>query len=248
MIDRTGTFLVLASLVLWGCILISSSGQVVWAKPRPVDSDVKYLKCDVCLAAAIRLHEYGSSRGTKLSESELLDMLESFCDPFLPTGGWIPFMEILHNKEDKRLELKTHDKPGKCERDCATMSKACTDAIDDVVYDMAEFYVSHKDADVEAIGKKMCYEIGTTCKESVPAVPDDWKGTGYTPASEEDVEMDKLRRMSKGNVQVIGPDEIPKMMEEIDDMENVDEGASSTEQQDGAATEEQGEEDEHDTL
>ncbi|KAJ8904117.1 hypothetical protein NDN08_000644 [Rhodosorus marinus] len=45
-----------------------------------------------------------------------------------------------------------------------------------------------------------------------------------------------------------GPDEIPKMMEGIDDIENVDEGASSTEQQDGAATEEQGEVDEHDTL
>lgn len=38
------------------------------------------------------------------------------------------------------------------------------------------------------------------------------------------------------------------MMEEINDMENVDEGTAATEQQDQAATEEQEEEDEHDAL
>eukprot|EP00188_Purpureofilum_apyrenoidigerum_P002162 Plantae.Rhodophyta-Purpureofilum_apyrenoidigerum.ctg23095.p1 GENE.Plantae.Rhodophyta-Purpureofilum_apyrenoidigerum.ctg23095~~Plantae.Rhodophyta-Purpureofilum_apyrenoidigerum.ctg23095.p1 ORF type:complete len:249 (-),score=48.85 Plantae.Rhodophyta-Purpureofilum_apyrenoidigerum.ctg23095:100-846(-) len=214
-------------LVICLCVMVLlgiGRSQMVGSRPRPRTSDVKYITCATCQAAAHRLHQYIQMHQKNLRENDLLTLLESFCDPFQPQGEWIPYYEMEYDRENHRLALKEHDFPGVCNEDCATIAKACTEAIEDSIYEMAEFCITHREEPVDMIKYLMCEGLNKVCHENLPKPPEDWKGAGFHAQSDEGIQMDKLRRMTGQNVQVLGSDDFPSMMNEMKDIEDVDEG------------------------
>mmetsp|Transcript_1473 Transcript_1473/g.4463 ORF Transcript_1473/g.4463 Transcript_1473/m.4463 type:complete len:270 (+) Transcript_1473:171-980(+) len=213
------------AVCVWVAVLFGAArGQMIGSRPRPRMSDVKYLTCATCRAAGYRLHQYMQMQQQKLRENDLLTLLESFCDPYQPQGEWIPYYEIEFDRENHRLALKEHEFPGVCNQDCVTISKACSAAIEDSIYEMAEYCITHREDPMEMIQYMMCEGFNKVCHEGMPSPPEDWKGSGFQPQSDEGVQMDNLRRMAGQNVQVLGSDDFPAMMDQIQDMENVDEG------------------------
>lgn len=177
------------------------SQPVLVSKARPVNADVKYIQCATCRVAAYRIHQYMTAN-PKASEAELLELLELICDPYRPQGEWIPLYEIIRH-EDGQLALKEHEYPGRCKSHCATISKACSNSIEDGIYEMAEYFITHRQSSLENIRYILCNVLNEVCTKEPMKAPDEWTGEGgFEYASEEDVQMDNLRRMAGGNVQV----------------------------------------------
>ena len=95
--------------------------------------DLPYISCEVCSAVVKTLHEqvaynrglYGpkSSKGKKMPEEVVSDILDNVCEAEKEGGEWIRYYDIVSTPVDgkdtkRKLALEGNESPGKCKREC----------------------------------------------------------------------------------------------------------------------------------
>jgi len=130
--------------------------------PKPFTPNskwVKYIQCDVCKETTKQMWRQSkakkASQKGKIGEEELLDLTEAICDPFSEEGEWISFFDLV--KSGSSLKMVDKKEPGRCRRECETISKACSMVMQesDITFSEQIYLGNVKRASLQ---KKVCYE------------------------------------------------------------------------------------------
>lgn len=118
-------FLVCLGVLLQASIAKPKLGQVV-------KEDLPHISCDVCETSTSELCETVQSVRSlspkgKLSEVDIVVLIEAICDPLSPTGEWIRKIDIIEStlKDKQLLALIEPGGKAKCGNECATLAKSC---------------------------------------------------------------------------------------------------------------------------
>lgn len=109
--------------------------QVSFAKSKVgqvVQEDLPHIGCDVCETSTSELYETVQSLRSlapkgKLSEVDIVVLIEAICDPLSPTGEWIRKIDVIEStlKDKQFLALIEPGGKAKCGNECATLAKSC---------------------------------------------------------------------------------------------------------------------------
>ena len=231
--SRRRTPLALALLAL----CVASAPSVADAKTskgppaRAVKSDVKFVRCQVCEEVAKTLAREAAklrgSKGAKLEESDVLEMVEKACDPETETGEWLLKHDLVEKGSALKMQFMGEDAFGKCGQECKTMQLACEKIVADRDTDVAEAvfvngatfegtfatdYLCRND-DEDALG---------ACLAKPPKLPKDRpKGPAFEKVDKKDVDMQRMMKTMRdagmGGMQMYGRDDMEDMMDDYND-------------------------------
>jgi hypothetical protein len=231
--SRRRTPLALALLAL----CVASAPSVADAKKskgppaRAVKSDVKFVRCQVCEEVAKTLAREAAklrgSKGAKLEESDVLEMVEKACDPETETGEWLLKHDLVEKGSALKMQFMGEDAFGKCGQECKTMQLACEKIVADRDTDVAEAvfvngatfegtfatdYLCRND-DEDALG---------ACLAKPPKLPKDRpKGPAFEKVDKKDVDMQRMMKTMRdagmGGMQMYGRDDMEDMMDDYND-------------------------------
>jgi hypothetical protein len=184
-------------------------------KPKAFGSDIKYLKCPVCKAAAASLVDTvkiqrAADPQIRLGDEALIELVEKACNPHTDEGEWILSHDYLRT-EDKTLQLTRHDSYGKCNRECETIQQACEAVVGAYDTDIADALYRQKS--VEQLTALMCTEdgLGAPCQGKQKMKKARKTDENFEPISKEDHETAKLMR-SMGDMGLGGQMFTPDML------------------------------------
>ncbi len=187
--------------------------------------DLPYISCEVCSAVVKTLHEqvaynrglYGpkSSKGKKMPEEVVSDILDNVCEAEKEGGEWIRYYDIVSTPVDgkdtkRKLALEGNESPGKCKRECQTIKKSCENLLEEEIEDrddlQALLYVDKKfakfsgDKGAEDLVEHVCKKMVSRCKKSVTysTAKYDREDEEFIAVSEKDMEMEKLMAQMQG--------------------------------------------------
>jgi len=169
-------------------------------KPQAVKSDVQYISCQTCKAMVNQAYKVAQGMreqlagAQKLDESALLDKLETMCDYESPNGKWITEYDLV--EEGVALKLDWKAKVSKCNVECATMSRACSQIIDD--FDLTELSEAlYAGKDKRGLRSQFCTD---RCQKKPPPLPEDRApGPAHVPMTEEQQKMDEMMAKMKAS-------------------------------------------------
>lgn len=156
-------------------------------KAEVVQSDVKYIRCDVCRTVVEKVlregerllskrFEYKSKRKNEFvdfdGEGAVQDFIERVCvaDKADGPGEWIKKVDLVARGE--RLQLEEQPDFGHCEQECRTVERACEEVVDAADTDFSEVvYAAVRDkTDLEKVQRQICNRVTGFCKTKAPAL------------------------------------------------------------------------------
>ena len=169
--------------------------------------DVPLVRCEACAAMVThtvdKVKELASSlpKKKKVTEAQILDIVENACDPEKDGGDWISRYDIAV-QSDGRLHLLDMGGPGHCEATCKTVQKACEESLGDLDTDFAEkLFVEGDAATKDSMAEWLCFDEAQVCstKNKPPKAPKDRKASKpWRAKTEQELEMDKMMRSMQG--------------------------------------------------
>ena len=187
--------------------------------------DLPYISCEVCSAVVKTLHEqvsynrglYGpkSSKGKKMPEEVVSDILDNVCEAEKEGGEWIRYYDIVSTPVDgkdtkRKLTLEGQEGPGKCKKECQTIKKSCENLLEEEIEDrddlQALLYVDKKFAKfdsekgAEDLVEHVCKKMVSRCKKNVTysTAKYEREDEEFIAVSEKDMEMEKLMAQMQG--------------------------------------------------
>lgn len=156
---------------------------------------------------------------TKLAESEILETIETVCDPEKEQGEWITMIDLVETGD--KLKLERQDWPGKCGTECRTIARACEEILGDHDTDLAEMLFNENYQRAQ-LNNFLCYEESNACVVKAPPLPKDREpGPKFEEMTEQDLKMQKMMR-EMGNIpgmpgmQMFSRDQLQEQMENAD--------------------------------
>lgn len=124
-----------------------------------------------------------------------MDYLERSCDTARPEGKWVTHYDIVEDGD--RLKLVDTGKPSRCNTECATIARACSEISDAAdLSDLSEALFLGKSR--SALTQLVCYESTRVCSTKPPPVPKTRKpGPKHEPMSEEEAQREQLMASMK---------------------------------------------------
>jgi hypothetical protein len=211
--------------------------------PALIREDLDLIKCDVCeeLATALAngVHNFANRKAPlKMEEFEVIEIMENVCKPTNETGYWIRKIDIAESIQkdpktntDKRFLSFTYPQGiSKCNSECVTIAKSCTDLLDNEIDpDDLSVFLYKKRPTADDLKSKLCKSWTNRCKVPKKSLPENYKRREihYMVLSEKDLEMEQLvARMNtmglKGSLK--DREEMDKMMEEYSSLPDPYEG------------------------
>eukprot|EP00879_Flechtneria_rotunda_P006594 GHRR01006929.1.p1 GENE.GHRR01006929.1~~GHRR01006929.1.p1 ORF type:complete len:317 (+),score=90.33 GHRR01006929.1:203-1153(+) len=170
-------------------------------KAAAVPSDIKYIRCQVCEVIMKHATRHVKTMvnelkpGHKLHESDIIEFLEKMCDPSKPDGKWITNYDIQESGD--ALKLVDMGQQGKCDTECATIARACSqisDALD--LSDLSEALFLGKSR--SALAQLACYKTTNVCTSKPPPVPKDRPlGPAHQPMSADEIQREQMMASMK---------------------------------------------------
>eukprot|EP00878_Enallax_costatus_P001617 GHUV01001768.1.p1 GENE.GHUV01001768.1~~GHUV01001768.1.p1 ORF type:complete len:313 (+),score=74.73 GHUV01001768.1:240-1178(+) len=194
-------------------------------KAAAIKSDTKFIKCQVCEAVVkqatrrVKAMRSELKPGTKLEESSIIEFLENICSTIKPDGLWITHYDIVEDGD--KLKLVDTGSPSKCNTECATIARACSDVTEDLdLSDLSEALFAGKSR--SSITQLACYDMSDACKVKPPPVLKDRKpGPAHVPMSEEESKHEEMMAKMKAaglSGQMYNRDDIMSQMEDLQAM------------------------------
>ena len=193
---------------------------------RAVKSDVKFVRCQVCEEVAKTLAREAAklrgSKGAKLEESDVLEMVEKACDPETETGEWLLKHDLVEKGSALKMQFMGEDAFGKCGQECKTMQLACEKIVADRDTDVAEALFTGGEAMKRAaVTQFLCRDEDETalgaCLKKPPKLPKDRPaGPKFEPVDKKDIDMQRMMKTMRdagmGGMQMYGRDDMDAMM------------------------------------
>ena len=115
---------------------------------KPFTKYFPRIQCQVCelsIKNVIRETKFAFRDNPKITESELFNLSDAACNPFKDEGIWITQIDIV--KEAPALTLKQmateKDEIGECQRECETISFACSEIVGEHDVEIVEYLWAH---------------------------------------------------------------------------------------------------------
>lgn len=163
-------------------------------------SDVKYIKCEVCsqVAKSATAAVNDMEVEKKLDALQVLDTIESLCEPKQKTGRWMRKIDLVERL--RKLRLIEQEGQQECKRECRTMALACRDVLDGVETELAErLYSLRKDGKevaVKDVEDWLCAKrsgASDVCRKTPAFLPKDRAhGPPFEAKSEKDAKMENI--------------------------------------------------------
>lgn len=170
-------------------------------KPFPPNKKwIKYIQCEVCIETTKQMWRQSNakkkSQNGKIGEEELLDLTESICDPFSEEGEWISYFDLVRKGDS--LKMVDKKEPGRCRRECETISKTCSMIMqeNDITFSEQIYMGKAKRASLQ---KKVCYQGSKKfCGKKTPKVPEKSKAGKEKWHKVDEKERSLLRMQKQG--------------------------------------------------
>lgn len=168
-------------------------------KAEILPNDLPLIACEVCEKSINELYNQiedarKKAPYNKLEEIQVLELLDKVCKDNEESGEWIRRLDIVEKKESGKVYLKlTH--PGgisKCEQECATVARSCSDLFDeDIDKDDLSALLWKGDHEKAEVIEKVCKKWSKRCpnKKTVSKKRIDYV---FKPISDKDLEMEQL--------------------------------------------------------
>jgi hypothetical protein len=111
----------------------------------PRKEDVKFIKCDVCRYLATNAYEQGrelvagkKASGEKLTEDEVIELMEKVTTAWRPEGEWITALHLTKSLTGGKLSVKNMEQQGECGEACKTIERAAQEVMGEHDTDVAE--------------------------------------------------------------------------------------------------------------
>ncbi len=183
-----------------------------------VQSDVKYIQCEVCRRAVTALYRQSSALRVKLaatapgkfSEESVQQVADKVCDSHTEEGDWIAKIDLVEKypittkkgkggkkkntkRKGGRLVLNDMNAFGKCKSECATIEEACRRVMDEVEADITgPLYMDKYAKKLSDLRDEVCGpdgEFGDFCG-TTPTLPSNRKkGPPFEAQTEEERNM-----------------------------------------------------------
>eukprot|EP00899_Mesostigma_viride_P002741 jgi/Mesvir1/12468/Mv00619-RA.1 len=160
-----------------------------------VKSDIKYIKCQVCEETAKRISravkkERDARLPKKLTELEIIEMIEKTCEPEKTEGAWIKHMDLV--TEGTSVKLHEHENPGKCRSECQTVARTCKEVLGDHDTDLAELLFKGEMQRAQ-LTRHLCNELSGACTGKVPKLGKSGRADEeFLELSEKEAQMEAL--------------------------------------------------------
>lgn len=99
----------------------------------------------------------------KISEEEIINVVEKTCHPGKEEGEWIAKIDLVASNDELRLIEK--EDYGRCRRECQTIAKACEESIGDLDTDLGELLWQDK-LSMSKLINKICYSMSSSCTKN----------------------------------------------------------------------------------
>lgn len=161
--------------------------------------DLPLIACDVCektikelfgqVEEARKITPYN-----KLEEIQVLELMDKICKDNEEPGEWIRKLDIKEKTEKGKVYLKLTQPGGisKCEQECATIARSCSDLLDeDIDKDSLSALLWKGNYELSDITEKVCRKWSKRCpnKKTLTKKRIDYD---FKPISEKDLEMEQL--------------------------------------------------------
>jgi len=170
--------------------------------PLPMADDIPYIVCDVCQKAAKTLFKNVKQKRkdeapVKLSEEDVLNIVEKTCEPENDYGEWITKIDVTEEKD--KLKLVEHTKVGRCQEECKTVQRACEDAIGDIDTDIGEILWKNE-LKLSSFINEACFQLSKKCssKNTKKYKKGKRKDHKFVEMSEKEKEATKMMNNMKG--------------------------------------------------
>jgi hypothetical protein len=194
-------------------------------KAAAVKSDIIFIRCQVCEAVVkqavrrVKGMREELKPGKRVEESAIIDFLENMCNVAKPDGSWISHYDIV--EEGDRLKLTDTGKPSKCNSECATIARACSDVTESMdLSDLSEALFSGKSR--SSLTQTACYDMTDACTAKPPPVPlDRAPGPPHVPMSADEAEREAMMaRMKAAGLggKMYNRDDIMSQMDDLQGM------------------------------
>ncbi|KAL0028267.1 hypothetical protein WJX79_006072 [Trebouxia sp. C0005] len=233
--------MVLNALLL-ACAISCVFAQFNPSKPpaKPVKSDIKYIKCQVCEHLAKNAYRQVQDLkktvkpNKKLDEMAVIELMEHITDPTKDQGEWVAKIDLVESGD--KLLVQEQDQLGDCGVECKTVQRAAEDIVGDRDTDLAEELWKLK-MNRAQFTNWLCRSLTSSCKGKVPKLPADRQpGPPFTVLDEQQAQLQKMmagmKEQGMGGT-VYDRDTIMKKYmigydDDYEDDDDEDEGASAT--------------------
>ena len=168
---------------------------------KAVTTDLPLIACDVCRQVMSEVYTITDElrkdlKGNqKLEEIQISDAMDNVCNEAHDTGSWIRHMDI--TKSGSNVVLKGMDKVSKCEQECLTVKRSCSDLIEeDIDRDEISALLYKGKTSAEDLVKKVCLDMSGRCPtKNTKAIQNAAKNRvdyPFNEISEKDLEMERL--------------------------------------------------------
>lgn len=221
------------------CVSLVVEAQFNPSKPaaKPVKSDVKYIKCQVCELLAKNAYRQVKDLqkmlkpSQKLDELAVIEIMERITDPTKEQGEWIAKIDLVESGD--QLLAVEQSQLGDCGVECKTVQRAAAEVVGDHDTDLAEELWKLKMGRAQ-FTNWLCHQLTKSCRGKPPKLPADRKpGPAFQVLDEQQASLQKMMASMKEQGMggtVYDRDTIMKkyMGGYDDDYEDVDEDEGST--------------------
>lgn len=127
----------------------------------------------------------------KLSEEEILNIVEKTCDPDSEHGKWMRYLDILESKDT--LKLQEHSNVGRCREECKTIGRSCEQSIGDIDTDIGEI-LWQNELKLSPFINEVCHSLSSVCKKakSQKFVKGKRKDFKFIEMTQKDIDAEKV--------------------------------------------------------
>lgn len=180
------------------CLSPYASAQFNPSKPpaKPVKSDIKYIKCQVCELLAKNAYRQVNDLkkslkpNKKLGEMAVIELMEHITDPTKDQGEWIAKIDLVES--GGKLLVEEQDQLGDCGVECKTVQRAAEEIVGDRDTDLAEELWKLK-MNRAQFTSWLCRQLTKSCQGKPPKLPADRKpGPPFTVLDEQQAQLQKM--------------------------------------------------------
>lgn len=206
----------IALLAIPSCQGAEGFGQKKKKVPEIMRDDLPHIGCSVCKGAVEEMHTIISDRREKapykkLDENQIVEVIDTICDPDGPEGGWIRAVDVVEEKQNGRrfLEFETPGGMGKCKKECRTIAKSCYDLLEEDIDrdELSPLLWKNTIKNAQELQEKVCKKMSKRCSDKRVTTNKPLAGSSkrvdeyFEPVSDKDLEMEKmLKEMEKSGM------------------------------------------------
>lgn len=227
-ISKFALVVVVSILIVISSIKTKSDSGKVYTK-----EDIPYIGCQVCERTVAELFlAADAARETKpkkkLSELDIIVIIEGINNPKNQTGEWIRKLDIkeVFDKGKRYLSLVEQGNLSKCKVECLTIAESSRRLLQDEIDadDLSALLYKNK-VTVEEAKDKLCKKWTSRCKPRRKSLPSSYKriDEAFEVVDEKELEMERLMASMESmgmGANMYSPDDLSGMMGGGDDEED----------------------------